>query len=139
MAAHVLSRIVGGAILATGGWALAEFVADVWWPEQYLFLVVGLAIVGAAVGMAATPFVTRRVYRSIAEQTRGLPASRLLSSIAGMVLGLTVALNPVAWGVLGVNTMDAQLKGRKFDRKVYVGHVLVDAANVDRFLPKKKK
>ncbi len=92
MAAHILSRIAGGAILATGGWALAEFIADVWWPEQYLFLVIGLALAGAAAGIAWTPFVTRRVYRSIAEQTRGLPASRLLSSIVGMVLGLTVAM-----------------------------------------------
>ena len=66
----------------------------------------------------------------------GIPPARLAVKRGDM--GLTVALNPVAWGILGVNTMDAQLKGRQFDRKVYVDHVLVDAANVDKFLPKKK-
>lgn len=66
----------------------------------------------------------------------GIPPARFAVKRGDM--GLTVALNPVAWGILGVNTMDAQLKGREFDRKVYVGHVLVDATNVDRFLPKKK-
>ena len=66
----------------------------------------------------------------------GIPPAR--AAVKRGDMGLTVALNPVAWGVLGVNTMDAQLRGRKLDRKVYVDHVLVDAANVDRFLPKKR-
>ena len=66
----------------------------------------------------------------------GIPPARFAVKRGDM--GLTVALNPVAWGILGVDTMDAQLKGRQFDRKVYVDHVLVDSANVDRFLPKKK-
>lgn len=52
-------------------------------------------------------------------------------------MDLTVSLNPIAWGNLGIDTMDAQLKGKKFDSKVYVGHVLVDSGNVDKFLPKK--
>lgn len=52
-------------------------------------------------------------------------------------MDLTVALNPVAWGNLGIDTMDAQLKGKKFDKYVYVDHVLVDGSNVDKFMPKK--
>ncbi len=51
-------------------------------------------------------------------------------------MDLTVSLNPVAWRNLGIDTMDAQLKGKKFDKKVYVGHVLVDSGNVDKFLRK---
>jgi ABC-type sugar transport system substrate-binding protein len=51
-------------------------------------------------------------------------------------MDLTVMLNPVKWGTLGIDTMDAALKGKKFDRYVYVGHELVDSGNVDGFLPK---
>ncbi|MEQ8702214.1 MAG: substrate-binding domain-containing protein [Bauldia litoralis] len=53
-------------------------------------------------------------------------------------MDLTVSLNPFAWGKLGVDTMDAHLKGKKFDKKVFVGHVLVDSTNVDKFIRKKK-
>jgi ribose transport system substrate-binding protein len=54
-------------------------------------------------------------------------------------MDLTVVLNPIEWGTLGVNTMNAQLSGKKFDARVYVGHVLVDKTNVDKFVRKKKK
>jgi ribose transport system substrate-binding protein len=66
----------------------------------------------------------------------GIPPARF--AVKRGAMALTVALNPVAWGNLGIDTMDAQLKGKAFDKKVYVGHVLVDSANVDKFLPKKK-
>lgn len=51
-------------------------------------------------------------------------------------MDLTVVLNPVQWGHLGVDTMHAHLSGKKFDKKVYVGHVLVDKTNVDKFIRK---
>ncbi len=54
-------------------------------------------------------------------------------------MDLTVVLNPVRWGVLGVDTMDGHFKGRKHDPRVYVGHVLVDKTNVDKFIRPKKK
>lgn len=54
-------------------------------------------------------------------------------------LDLTVALNPVAWGKLGIDTMSAHLTGKKFDKKVFVGHALVDKSNAKNFMRKKKK
>lgn len=66
----------------------------------------------------------------------GIPPARF--AVKRGTMGLTVALNPVVWGTLGVDTMDAQLKGKSFDRKVFVGHLLVDSSNVDKLLPKKK-
>ena len=54
-------------------------------------------------------------------------------------MDLTVALNPVKWGTLGVDTMDGHFKGRKHDPRVYVEHVLVDKSNVDKFIRPKKK
>ena len=54
-------------------------------------------------------------------------------------MDLTVALNPIQWGNLGVDTMDGHFKGRKHDPRVYVEHVLVDKSNVDKFIRPKKK
>ena len=92
MVADILSRIAGGAILAVGGWGLGNYIADVWGPQHFVFWAFGLTIAGVAIGLIATPFATARLSKSIAEQTRSIPTSRLLSSIAGMVVGLIVAL-----------------------------------------------
>ncbi len=51
-------------------------------------------------------------------------------------LGLTVSLNPVAWGILGANTVDGALSGKKHGARVFVGHALVDKTNVDKFIRK---
>ncbi len=52
-------------------------------------------------------------------------------------MDLTVFLNPVQWGELGVETMNAQLTGKADQgRFVFVKHVLVDQSNVEQFLPK---
>ena len=92
MVADILSRIAGGAILATVGWGLGEYIADVWGPEHYVIWVFGLTAAGAMIGLVATPFVTVKLSRSVAEQTRNIPTSRLLSGVIGMVVGLVVAL-----------------------------------------------
>ena len=92
MVADILSRVAGGAILAAGGWGLGVYIADVWEPEQYLFWVLGLTIVGALIGLAGTPYVTIRVSSSIADQMGPIPTSRLLSSVVGLVVGLIIAL-----------------------------------------------
>jgi ribose transport system substrate-binding protein len=52
-------------------------------------------------------------------------------------MDLTVLLNPIKWGELGVETIHAHLSGKKPDGKyVYVEHVLIDQSNVAQFLPK---
>ena len=51
-------------------------------------------------------------------------------------MSLTVSLNPVAWGILGANTVDAALSGKKHGSRVFVGHALVDKTNVDKFIRK---
>jgi len=49
-------------------------------------------------------------------------------------LGLTVELNPVAWGRLGVDTMVNFWKGVKPASDVSIQHVLVDQTNIDQVL-----
>lgn len=53
-------------------------------------------------------------------------------------IDLTVELNPVAWGRLGVDTMVNYLKGQKPRDTVAIQHVLVDKTNVDKLLPPAK-
>lgn len=64
----------------------------------------------------------------------GVPPA--LKAVKAGDIGLTVELNPVQWGRLGVDTLDTYLKGGKLDQKVYIKHVLVDSANIDQKLPK---
>jgi ribose transport system substrate-binding protein len=63
----------------------------------------------------------------------GIPPA--LRAVKTGAMDLTVFLNPVAFGQAGVTTMDAHLSGKKFDKTVFIDHVLVDKANVDTFLP----
>jgi uncharacterized protein YacL len=91
MVADVISRLLGGAILAAGGWALGEYVADTWGPELYVPWVLGLTVVGAVIGLAGTPLLSVRFARRLAEQAGSIPTSRLLSGVVGVLLGLVVA------------------------------------------------
>ena len=92
MVADVMPRLLGGALLATGGWGLGEYIADVWGPEYYVPLVLGLASSGAVIGLVATPRVAGRAARRLSEQMRAIPTSRLLSGLVGLLLGLVIAL-----------------------------------------------
>ena len=92
MVADMLPRLIGGAMLATAGWGLGEFISDTWGPELWVPWVFGLTLSGGAVGLAATPYVTVRIVRALVRQVENVPTSRLLSGILGLVLGLLVAL-----------------------------------------------
>ncbi|MDP6715410.1 MAG: hypothetical protein QF368_12390, partial [SAR202 cluster bacterium] len=92
MFADIISRMIGGAILATGGWRLGEYIADTWGPELYAPWVFGLTIGGTIVGLAVTPWLASRIIRNFVDQTHSVTTSRLLSSAVGLVVGLIVAL-----------------------------------------------
>ena len=92
MVAELLPRLIGGSLLATGGWRLGEYVSDTWGPELYVPWVLGLAGVGLLLGFVATPFFSSRVIKRLAASTGEVPTSRLLSVTLGIVVGLLVAL-----------------------------------------------
>ncbi len=87
---------------------------------------------GAAQAVAAAGMKDRVVVTGM----NGIPPA--VRAVKKGSLDLTVVLNPVQWGFLGANTMNAYLSGKSFDDKVFVGHVLVDKTNVDAFIRKKK-
>jgi ribose transport system substrate-binding protein len=51
-------------------------------------------------------------------------------------LAMTVELNPVEWGRLGVDVLATFLKGDKVEPRVFIKHMIIDATNVDAKLPK---
>ena len=87
-----LGRLVGGALLATGGWRLGEYISATWGPEYYVHWVFGLATFGGLLGIAATPYVGSRLAGVLASQAEGVPTSRLSSGVAGVAIGLLLAL-----------------------------------------------
>jgi ribose transport system substrate-binding protein len=51
-------------------------------------------------------------------------------------LAMTVELNPVEWGRLGVDVLATFLKGDKVEPRVFIKHIIIDATNIDAKLPK---
>lgn len=62
----------------------------------------------------------------------GVPSA--IKAVKAGSLGMTVDLNPIGWGKLGVDTMVNYLKGVKPSAVVPTTHTLVDQSNVDQFL-----
>ncbi|MFQ5692038.1 MAG: substrate-binding domain-containing protein [Nitrospinota bacterium] len=54
-------------------------------------------------------------------------------------MDMTVVLNPVAWGRLGVDVMDRYLKGERPKQRVFIKHVLADKSNAMKYMPPKRK
>ena len=65
----------------------------------------------------------------------GVPPA--LRAIKAGKMDLTVDVNPVAWGRLGIDTMVEYLKGNRPGDKVAIKQQLVDATNVDKALAPK--
>jgi ribose transport system substrate-binding protein len=64
----------------------------------------------------------------------GVPPA--LRAVKEQNLGMTVELNPVEWGRLGVDVLATFFKGDKVEPRVFIKHVIIDSANVDAKLPK---
>ena len=92
MVAEIVARLIGGAILATGGWRLGVYISDIWGPELYVPWVLGLAAFGFASGVLLAPYLSVRFARNLVSQIESVPTSRLLSTMLGTLLGLLVAI-----------------------------------------------
>lgn len=92
MVAAIVARLIGGAILATGGLWLGDYISSVWGPQLWVPWVFGLTVGGAIIGVTTTPYISVRTARLIAKQFEGTDNSRILSGIVGLALGLLVAL-----------------------------------------------
>lgn len=76
---------------------------------------------GAAQAVAAAGMLDSVVVTGM----NGIPPA--VAAVKRGDLGLTVALNPIAWGELAVDTMVGYLAGDRPDERVFVDHRLIDA------------
>jgi uncharacterized protein YacL len=77
-------------VLAVLGWQLGFSLAGDDLETQGRYVVV-LSLVGAALGLMLTPFVTTRPFRRARSTLRQMPAQTLVSVIIGLIVGLVVA------------------------------------------------
>jgi ribose transport system substrate-binding protein len=64
----------------------------------------------------------------------GVPPA--LRAVKDGKLAMTIELNPVLWGRLGVDVLATYLKGEKVEPRVFIKHVIIDKTNIDEKLPR---
>jgi ribose transport system substrate-binding protein len=75
-----------------------------------------------------------RTDNTIVTGMNGVPPA--LRAVKDGKLAMTVELNPVLWGRLGVDVLASYLKGEKVEPRVFIKHVIIDKTNIDAKLPK---
>jgi uncharacterized protein YacL len=97
MLVELIFRFLGMIILGIAGWRFGEYLAGSA-PQEYLLrYVVVLMLAGVALGGLVTPWLTIRPIRFLRRRIRQLPVQELVAIIAGLILGLVVAvlLSPI--------------------------------------------
>jgi ribose transport system substrate-binding protein len=87
-----------------------------------------------ALGAMQAVNAANRKGKTMVTGMNGVPPA--LRAVKEENLAMTVELNPVEWGRLGVDVLAAFLKGEKVDPRVFIKHVIIDGTNVDAKLPK---
>jgi ribose transport system substrate-binding protein len=87
-----------------------------------------------ALGAMQAVLAANRAGKTIVTGMNGVPPA--LRAVKDGNLAMTVELNPVEWGRLGVDVLATYLKGDKIEPRVFIKHNLIDSANVDAKLPK---
>jgi ABC-type sugar transport system substrate-binding protein len=87
-----------------------------------------------ALGATQAVLAANRKGKTIVTGMNGVPPA--LRAVKDDNLAMTVELNPVDWGRLGVDVLATYLKGDKVDPRVFIKHQLIDSSNVDSKLPK---
>ena len=87
-----------------------------------------------ALGAMQAVNAANRKGKTLVTGMNGVPPA--LRAVKEENLAMTVELNPVEWGRLGVDVLAAFLKGDKVEPQVFIKHVIIDGANVDAKLPK---
>jgi ribose transport system substrate-binding protein len=87
-----------------------------------------------ALGATQAVLAANRKGKTIVTGMNGVPPA--LRAVKDDNMAMTVELNPVEWGRLGVDVLATYLKGDKVNPQVFIKHQLIDSANVDSKLPK---
>src|SRR5436305_1135216 len=87
-----------------------------------------------ALGAMQAVLAANRAGKTLVTGMNGVPPA--LRAVKDGNLAMTVELNPVEWGKLGVDVLATYLKGEKVEPRVFIKHVIIDSGNVDAKLPK---
>jgi len=87
-----------------------------------------------ALGAMQAVLAADRSGKTIVTGMNGVPPA--LRAVKDGKLAMTVELNPVLWGRLGVDVLAGYLKGEKIEPRVFIKHVIIDQTNIDAKLPK---
>ena len=87
-----------------------------------------------ALGAMQAALAAGRAGKTLVTGMNGVPPA--LRAVKEGNVAMTVELNPVEWGRLGVDVLATYLKGDKVEPRVFIKHILIDSQNVDAKLPK---
>jgi ribose transport system substrate-binding protein len=87
-----------------------------------------------ALGAMQAVNAANRKGKTLVTGMNGVPPA--LRAVKEGNLAMTVELNPVLWGRLGVDVLASFLKGEKVEPRVFIKHVIIDSSNIDSKLPK---
>jgi ribose transport system substrate-binding protein len=87
-----------------------------------------------ALGAMQAVLASNKAGQTIVTGMNGVPPA--LRAVKDGGIAMTVELNPVLWGRLGVDVLAAYLKGDKVEPRVFIKHVVIDSTNVDQVLAK---
>jgi ribose transport system substrate-binding protein len=90
-----------------------------------------------ALGAMQAVLAANRAGKTIVTGMNGVPPA--LHAVKDGTIAMTVELNPVEWGRLGVDVLATYLKGEKVEPHVFIHHVIIDSSNVDAALAKLPK
>jgi uncharacterized protein YacL len=90
MSVEFVFRLVGMVVFAIIGMQSRHlFQPDN--PSQSVRLIIVLTLAGAALGLLVAPYLTTRPFHLARERLRQIPASKLISGVIGLAIGLAVA------------------------------------------------
>jgi ribose transport system substrate-binding protein len=87
-----------------------------------------------ALGAMQAVLAAGRADKTIVTGMNGVPPA--LRAVKDGKLAMTIELNPVLWGRLGVDVLSQYLKGDKVEPRVFIKHVIIDKTNIDEKLPR---
>ena len=86
------------------------------------------------VALGAMQAVLAANKQTIVTGMNGVPPA--LRAVKDGKLAMTIELNPVEWGRLGVDVLATYFKGDKVEPRVFIKHVIIDKTNIDEKLPR---
>ena len=90
-----------------------------------------------ALGAMQAVLAANHAGQTVVTGMNGVPPA--LRAVKDGTIAMTVELNPVDWGRLGVDVLATYFKGEKVEPRVFIKHLIIDSGNVDAELAKLPK